>query len=177
MLRRIEKVLEQVRQTTCGDVFRSTKGRCKNIFFPERYTVNKENGDCQYIYMYELKKEGILLSVETRMSIFRVKLILFALLVTYLCASCTAIGLSWTSFIDMRYIKGKRSFVTVPLISIGNLAGVVNLKRGIERAVPIENHRLRSLIIIVSMRFLGMYRFALVSSAHAAKNNLSRHTD
>lgn len=90
MLRRIEKVLEQVRQTTCGDVFRSTKGRCKDIFFPERYTVNKENGDCQciYIYIYELKKEGILLSVETRMSIFRVKLILFALLVTYLCASC-----------------------------------------------------------------------------------------
>lgn len=52
MLRRIEKVLEQVRQTTCGDVFRSTKGRCKDIFFPERYTVNKENGDCQYIYIY-----------------------------------------------------------------------------------------------------------------------------
>lgn len=121
MLRRIEKVLEQVRQTTRGRVpfhERPLQGYFF-FFFSEQYTVNKENGDWQYKQVK--KRANLVIWVEENVNFSREIDIVCIIGHVFVCFVHTAIGLSRTSFIDTRYIKGKRSFVTVPLISIGNL--------------------------------------------------------
>lgn len=121
MLRRIEKVLEQVRQTTRGRVpfhERPLQGYFF-FFFSNSIRLTKKTETAN---INKLKRERISLSGRGECFNFSREIDIVCIIGhVFVCFVHTTIGLSRTSFIDMRYIKGKRSFVTVSLISIGNL--------------------------------------------------------